>query len=176
MTNSTTPTKPETSSVKKRIIKTGTCPSLSRLSTLTYHIGCDDKEAIYFQLVSNSNNGFFNDDWIALTDIQSTFENWPVDISITSFTLQSLFEKRSANSPAFLLAALKEEGIVATLKGKRRNHEHLEPSEFIDDMNKLIKSGVSLYSEVDTNSKPKKGNTSTAKKTAPRSKPQLKSA
>ena len=53
MTNTTEPT--------KRIIKIEQCPTLSGKETLTYHIGCDDKEAIYFQMVSNSNNGFFND-------------------------------------------------------------------------------------------------------------------
>lgn len=58
-----------------RIIKINDCPSLSKTTTLTYHIGCDDKEAIYFQMVSNSNNGFFNDDWVALADIQSAFDN-----------------------------------------------------------------------------------------------------
>lgn len=75
--------KPETSSDKtatsqKRIIKINECPSLSGNSTLTYHIGCDENNAIFFRVVANSGNGFFNKDWIALSDIQTAFENWTV--------------------------------------------------------------------------------------------------
>lgn len=169
---------PQTQPESKRIIKINGCPSLSKSSTLTYHIGCDDKGSLHFQIVANSNNGFFNDDWITLSDIQSTFENWPVDATITSFTLQSLYHHKSANSPAFLLAALREEGIVATLKGKRRNHEYLEPTGFIEEMRKLIESGVSLKPKVVANTKPNKsvkGNATLTKNPASRSKPQPKS-
>jgi len=164
MTNSTTQDvtiKPETSSDKtattqKRIIKINQCPSLSNNSTLTYHIGCDegdDNKAIFFRVFANSGNGFFNKDWIALSDIQTAFENWPVDSTITSFTLWSLLKGKSSNTSAFLLAALKEEGIVAALKGKRRNHEFIEPTEFLAEMDKLIKSDVNLADEGTDNKK-----------------------
>ena len=148
MTNSQEPT--------KCIIKIEQCPTLSNNSTLTYHIGCDegdDKQSIFFRIVSNSGNGFFNDDWVALLDIQQAFDKWPVDNPITSFALHELFIGRSANTSAFLLAALKEEKIVATLKGQRRNHEYIEPVEFFEAMNKLIADGVNLNAKVGTNKK-----------------------
>jgi len=105
----------------KRIIKKGTCPTLTGKETLTYHIGCDegdDDNAIYFRVIANSGSGFFNKDWLALADIQECFNSWPVDSTITSFTLWSLLKGKSSNTSAFILAALKHEGIVATLKGK----------------------------------------------------------
>jgi len=43
MTNTQEPT--------KHIIKINECPSLTGNSTLTYHIGCDDANAIFFSLV-----------------------------------------------------------------------------------------------------------------------------
>ncbi|HHA18926.1 MAG TPA: hypothetical protein ENK70_04395 [Methylophaga sp.] len=105
--------------IGKRIIKINECQTLSSNSTLTYHIGCDDKDnSIHFRIVSNTGGGFFNDEWIALSDIQQAFAKWPVDDPITSFALNGLFKGKSANSPAFLMAALKEENIVATLKGR----------------------------------------------------------
>jgi len=157
MTNTTEPT--------KRIIKKGTCPTLSGKEILTYHIGCDDSKSIYFRVVANSGSGFFNKYWLALTDIQQCFEDSPVDSSITSFTLWSLLKGKSSNTSAFILAALKHEGVVATLKGKRRNHEYIEPVEFLAEMDKLIDGGVNLDPDA-----PAK------KKTTSRSKPQLKSA
>jgi hypothetical protein len=145
------------------IIKINECPTLSGKETLTYHIGCDDNKSIFFRVVSNSGSGFFNKDWLSLTDIQQCFEDWPVDSTITSFTLWSLLKGKSSNTSAFILAALKHEGIVATLKGKRRNHEYIEPVEFIETMNKLMQSDVNLNSEVDTNNKPLKATKTTAK-------------
>jgi len=158
MTNTTEPT--------KRIIKINECPTLSGKETLTYHIGCDesdDSKSIFFRVVANSGNGFFNKDWLALSDIQQAFEDWPVDSTITSFTLWSLLKGKSSNTSAFILAALKHEGIVATLKGKRRNHEYIEPVEFLEAMNKLITDGVSLNAKVDTNNKPSPVTKSTTK-------------
>lgn len=162
MTNATEPS--------KRIIKINDCPTLSGKETLTYHISCDESNAIYFRIKANSGNGFFNKDWLSLTDIQKCFDEWPVDSSITSFTLWSLLKGKSANTSAFILATLKEEGIVATLKGKRRNHEYIEPVEFLAEMNKLIADDINLNTEVATNKKP---SPSTSKPTA---KPRKKSA
>jgi len=123
---------------QKRIIKINQCPTLSNNSTLTYHIGCDEgddrsdsNQTIYFRINANTGGGFFNDEWIALTDIQAAFEKWPVDSPLTSFALNGLFKGRSANSPAFLMALLKEEGIIMTLKGKHRSHEYQDNDEFL---------------------------------------------
>jgi len=153
-----------TITTQKRIIKIEQCPTLTGKETLTYHIGCDEGDnTIYFRVVANSGNGFLNKDWLALTDIQQCFEDWPVDSTITSFTLWSLLKGKSSNTSAFILAALKHEGIVSTLKGKRRNHEYIEPVEFLEAMNKLIANGVNLNAKVDTNNKPSPVTKSTAK-------------
>lgn len=65
----------DTTTTQKRIIKINQCPTLSNNSTLTYHIGCDDKDnAIHFRIRANTGGGFFNDEWIALSDIQAAFE------------------------------------------------------------------------------------------------------
>tara|TARA_R110002111_G_scaffold55408_7_gene95269 strand:+ start:180 stop:644 length:465 start_codon:yes stop_codon:yes gene_type:complete len=154
MTSTTEPT--------KRIIKIEQCRTLSGKETLTYHIGCDEDNALYFRIKANSGNGFFNKDWLALTDMQQAFDDWPVDSSITSFTLWSLLKGKSSNTSAFILAALKEEGIVSTLKGKRRNHEYIEPVEFMQAMNKLIADGVNINPDT--------------KKTSSTEKPRKKSA
>ncbi|MBL1321327.1 MAG: hypothetical protein COA63_009760 [Methylophaga sp.] len=153
MTNTTEPT--------KRIIKIEQCSTLTGKETLTYHIGCDDNKVIYFRVVANSGNGFFNKDWLALSNIQQAFEDWPVDSTITSFTLWSLLKGKSSNTSAFILATLKHEGIVATLKGKRRNHEYIEPVEFLAEMGKLIADSVDLKPDASVKKKP----ASTAKRT-----------
>ncbi|PHS23655.1 MAG: hypothetical protein COA83_09530 [Methylophaga sp.] len=173
MTNTTGPS--------KRIIKINQCPTLSNNSTLTYHIGCDDgsdsNQTIHFRIFSNTGGGFFNDEWIALADIQQAFDKWPVDSPLTSFALNDLFTGKSANSPAFIMAILKEESIVVTLKGKHRSHEYQGSEEFVVEMNKLIADGIDLKVDTDKkSSKVVKDNASANKKSPRSTKPQLKSA
>jgi hypothetical protein len=43
-----------------RILKIGTCTSLSGRSELTYHLGCNAESEIHFRVVQNSGNGQFN--------------------------------------------------------------------------------------------------------------------
>jgi hypothetical protein len=175
--NTQDPIKPDIT--PKRILKINQCSTLSNNSTLTYHIGCDDKDdnAIHFRIFSNTGGGFFNDEWIALDDIQTAFEAWPVDNPLTSFALNDIFTGKSANSPAFLMAILKEEKLVVTLKGKHRSHEYQGSDEFVEDMNKLISDGVDLKVDIDKKpSKAVKSNASGTKKPNSRSKPQRKSA
>ena len=165
MTN-TTKLKASIETTQKRIIKKDTCPTLSGKETLTYHIGCDEDNAIYSRIKANSGNGFFNKDWLSLADMQKAFGDWPVDSSITSFTLWSLLKGKSSNTSAFILAALKHEGIVATLKGKRRNHEYIEPVKFLAEMDKLIDAGVNLDPDKATLKSSLKATTKRTKKSA----------
>jgi len=55
-----------------------------------------------------------------------------------------------ANSPAFLMAVLKEEKLVVTLKGKSRAHEYQGSDEFMVAVNKSAQSDIELKAEVGT--------------------------
>jgi type IV secretory pathway VirD2 relaxase len=72
------------------------------------------------------------------------------------------------------MAVLKEEKIVATLKGKHRSHEYQGSDEFLESMNKLIADGIDLKAEVTSDKKlsePVKGNASAAKQSTRSNKP-----
>lgn len=117
----------EVSSV--RILKTGTCPSLSGKSTLTYHIGRNAESEILFRVTANTGGGFFNDEWVSFTAIEGVFDQQPKDKPIVSLMLYPLFQGRSMNSPAFLLAVLKAEGLVNPLGEKKRGYERIDSAE-----------------------------------------------
>lgn len=95
------------------ITKTANCPSLSGSSTLTYEVGTTEEDT-YYRVVGNSAAGLFCKDWIPLTQITPLLTN----STITSGTLKELYEGRSNNSPGFLLAVLKAEGLVRQVEGK----------------------------------------------------------
>ena len=137
-----------------RIIKVGTCKSLSGKSNLSYHIGhviaedgSEDSEAadsIMFRIHSNSSAGFHSNEWVPMSKIQKELDKVPSGHGLTSFCLFKIFKGRSQNSPGFLLAALLNEGLVTHLPEKKRSYGRLPDAGFIAEMVKLIDAGVDL--------------------------------
>ena len=101
---------------------------------MTYEIGCNDKSEIHFRISGNTGGGMFGDEWVAWGLIQPALEG---DKPITSRTLRPLFRGKSANTPGFLLAVLKAEGLVKVLEGFR--HTRADPKAFHAAMDKLVK-------------------------------------
>jgi hypothetical protein len=130
------------------ILKAASCPSLSGKSTLSYQVGygvngantSTTEPVIQLRVYANSGGGFFNKDWIALSTIQQLFEKCPSNKPITSFVLYPLFHGRSLNTPAFLLAVLKQEGFLQPIKDKQRNYERVDPTKFMAEIKSLIES------------------------------------
>lgn len=137
-----------------RILKAATCPSLSGKSTLSYQVGfgvlgvnaSDIDPVIQLRVYANTGGGFFNKDWIPLSTIQQLFDKCPSDKAITSFSLYPLFKGRSLNTPAFLLAVLKQEGFLRPLADKKRSYERIDPTEFMTEIKSLIEAKGSAAS------------------------------
>ncbi len=126
-----------------RILKIGTCPSLSEASTLTYHVGCDDKSDIYFRVFDNSSSGYFNKEWVSMESIGKALG---ASTAITSFSLHHIYKGKSLNNGGFLLAALKNEGLVlAPVDEKVRSYQMGNPEKFLAATDLLAKdSDISL--------------------------------
>ena len=127
-----------------RILKVATCPSLSSKSTLTYHIGCNEQSKILFRIANNTGGGFFSKEWIALDTILNIFDQQPDNKAIVSLLLYPLFQGKSLNTPAFLLAVLKQEGLVSQLEDQPKHYECCDPVEFMIEVKKLIDSAINL--------------------------------
>ena len=130
-----------------RILKIATCPSLSGKSTLTYHIGCNEKSQILFRIANNTGGGFFSKEWIALDTILNIFDQLPDNKPIVSLLLYSLFQGKSLNTPAFLLAVLRQEGLVNPLDDHPKHYERLPSDAFMTEIEKLIQSKVDLKTD-----------------------------
>ncbi len=136
-----------------RILKSGTCPSLSESSTLGYYVGCDEKSEIYFRVFANSGGGFHSSkEWAALTAIGNMLAS---SSNITSFTLHPIYRGKSLNNGGFILAALKAEGLVLASVSedkKSRSYQLGNPEKFLAEVKMLIESSVNI----DADSKPKR--------------------
>lgn len=120
-----------------RILKTGTCPSLSGKSKLTYQIGCDAESTIHFRVISNTGSGYFSNEKVSMDSIGKAIGE---SKSVTAFTLQSVYKGKSFNNGGFLLAVLKQEGLVSTSKENPRQYQPADPSKFMAEIQKLISS------------------------------------
>lgn len=138
-----------------RLLKVGSCLSLSGKSTLTYHIGCTPEAEIQFRVYANSGSGFFSKEWISLNVMRQEFANKTI---FTSYALYPLFRGKSVNTHGFLLVVLQNEGLV-TAKDKGRNYEYTEPTGYMDALKALIDSTI----ELNADAKPQKA----TKKKAP---------
>ena len=116
-----------------RILKEASCPSLSERSTLIYHIGCNEHNDILFKIISNSSSGNFNHEWFFAGDmLELIYESkkpfsWRV--------LYSLVKGKSVNTACFLLAALKNEGLLQPLD---RLYEQKSSADFQDRVKELM--------------------------------------
>ena len=104
-------------------MKKSTCKTLQGTATLTYHIGLDDTGAIHWKIAASTGNGMYSREYVAFTDIQKALADWPADLPITSMSLRPLFQGKSVNTPAFLLATLVKEGILAPVPDKKRHYQ-----------------------------------------------------
>ncbi len=127
--------------VEMRLLKVGQCPSMSGKSDLTYHLGCRvdalTPADIQFRVVANSGGGFFSDEWVPLAAIKKAISK-AIAGELTSFNLYSLFEGKSINTPAFLFAVLKQEGLIQPSKAKPRCYETCEAKDLFTEINALI--------------------------------------
>jgi hypothetical protein len=123
--NPTTATDKSTDAQESSIttIKKSTCKTLQGTATLTYHIGLDDTSAIHWKIAASTGNGMFSSEYVAFTDIQKALADRPGNLPITSMTLRPLFQGKSVNTPAFLLATLVKEGILEPVPDKKRHYQ-----------------------------------------------------
>ncbi len=137
-----------------RILKVGNCPTLSGKSTLTYHVGCEGTADILFRVYANSGGGFFSNEWVAASDIQRALSKSAL---ITAFSLHPVFKGKSANTAGFLLAVLKEEGLIGRSPDNPRCYAATESPEFVTEVQALMAADVDLDPDTQPGKKPAAG-------------------
>lgn len=133
---------PSNSTLSMRIIKIASCPTCSGKATLTYHFGCSKDSQVHIRIIENTGGGFFSEEWVPLKATLAALDKAPHPITAVPFI--NLFIGKSVNTPGFLLAVLKHEGLVKLLQGKVRGYERLDSEAFMTEVNKLVSSDVDL--------------------------------
>ena len=124
-----------------KILKTLSCKTLSKKSTLTYQLGCDPDSEIHLRITKNSGGGFFSDEWVKYEDIQAVLKERAKDSPIMSHFISPLLKGKSSNTSGFIMAVLSHLKLIRPLPKKKRLHELLDAKPFLDQMEKLTASG-----------------------------------
>lgn len=136
------------------VLKIGSCLTLSGKSTLTYHLGRHDDLSVHFRVVQNSGKGQFNSDWVALTQIEMLLAKHPAEKPMSSSIMHPVFQGKSSNSPAFLFAVIKAEGLVTASEVKDGGYLIGDLDLFKKQMSALIAAGTDLSAPADTPPEP----------------------
>lgn len=110
-----------------RIVMAQSCPSITGKSTLTYHVGMAGNEP-QIRINGNTGPGFFNAEWIPLFKV---IDALPKSDFFPSRVLRQAFHGRSLNSYAFLMAALRNEGVVRRSPQRQRCWERADVDGFL---------------------------------------------
>lgn len=120
-----------------RVLRSGSCPSLSGKSKLSYDFGHGPAGQLQIRITKNSAAGYFSQDWVAWDRLLRVLEKNGLK-PITSFTLSPLFAGKSVNTAGFLLAVLKKEGLVQAMAEKPRCYEPLDATAFLAGLQTLL--------------------------------------
>lgn len=116
------------------ILKVDSCPSLTGKSTLTYHIGSNAESVILLRVHANTGGGYFSKEWVSFGVIQQALEKQTKPF--TSMLLKPLFNGKSSNTPAFLLAVLKHVGVIKD--SEKRGYECGDIAKFVAEIKQLM--------------------------------------
>jgi len=138
-----------------RILKSGTCPSLSGKSKLSYEFAAGPTSDLQVRIARNTGGGYFSDQWVKWERLQGVLDKNGAK-PITCHTLGPLFKGQSVNTPGFLLAVLKHEGLVQASEEQPRCYERVDGKAFIAELKVLLDTPAKAVKPVKAVATPKK--------------------
>jgi hypothetical protein len=130
-----------------KVIYEGECPSISGRSTLSFAVGrhADDK-TLHLAITGNSGKGMWCKDWAPASAIQEVALG---AFGLTAASFHGLHEGRSINTRGFILAAVKEIGLVRANAENTRIHEHVPGATFERVVMALVSKAYSAKRQAD---------------------------
>ena len=112
---------PETDPITE--IFSGECPSVSGRSILTYAIGRQtDTGELHLRIVDNSGKGMWFNGWAAAKDIETIVKGQD---ELTAKSFHALHPGKSINTGGFVMAVLRDVGLIRANEENSRLHEHV---------------------------------------------------
>lgn len=101
----------------------GECPSVSGRSTLTYVVGRHSIEnTLHLRIAENTGKGMWCADWATAEGIEKIVKGAH---ELTAKSFHALHPGKSINTGGFVLAALRDLGLIRPNELNTRHHEHV---------------------------------------------------
>jgi hypothetical protein len=124
------------------VIHTGHYDSLSGRSDLTFAIGRHTEDGtLHLAITGNSGGGMWCKDWCSASAVQDVVLG---EGNLTAKSFHPLHAGRSINTGGFILAALRELGLIRANEENTRVHEHVPGTTF----EKVVSAHMSLTKAV----------------------------
>jgi len=91
-------------------------------SKLSYELGQDASQQLHVRVTSNSGRGYVKPQWVALSAIEMLIRE---EERFTRAAVLELFRGTSINGAGFVLAVLREEGVIAPVEEVRHAYRYL---------------------------------------------------
>lgn len=121
------------------VLKLSSCKALSGNGEISYQLSLSAKKELCIRIKANTGGGYFCDHYLPLGDIERILFSQPDPSRLTSIAIQPLFKGKSVNTPAFLMAALRNEGFVKPVGELKRYHQCIDAKSFKALIKKLQK-------------------------------------
>lgn len=109
-------------------IYTGECLSVSGRSTLTYEVGRHSTEnTLHLSIAENTGKGMWCADWASAEAIEKIVKGAH---ELTAKSFHALHPGKSINTGGFVLAALRDLGLIRPNELNTRHHEHVPMATF----------------------------------------------
>ena len=105
-----------------KVLYVGTCPSLSGQSELTYEVGTiagDESGGLHLRLTKNTGKGMFCKDPVPVSGIDAILASGK---ELTGKAFREVWPFKSVNNATFLLAVVRDLGVVRRLSEDHRHH------------------------------------------------------
>jgi hypothetical protein len=110
------------------VILKGECPSVSGRSVLDFEVGRSSADGtLHLRISDNSGKGMWSKEWCGASDIQDIVLG---EGGLTAKSFHPIHAGRSINTGGFILAALKELGLIRANEENTRLHEHVPGTTF----------------------------------------------
>lgn len=129
--NSATTNEPTAASLNRfTVLKTSSCKALSGNGEISYQLSLSDKKELHIRIKANTGGGYFSDEYVSLGEIERILFSQSDTERLASVALQPIFKGKSVNTPAFLMAALRNEGFVKPIGELKRYHQCIDAKSF----------------------------------------------
>ena len=110
------------------VIHTGECLSVSGRSTLEFQVGRSKEDGtLHLRISDNSGKGMWCKDWCSASAIQDVVLG---EGELTAKSFQVLYLGKSINTGGFVMAVLKDLGLIRANEENTRLHEHVPTTTF----------------------------------------------